>query len=66
VLGGEQVYREAERTLAHVLLITHIGREHEGDIFFPEIDPLRWQPVSEFVLRRADPELKVVRYRRRT
>jgi dihydrofolate reductase len=41
VLGGAQIYAAA-LPLATRLVLTYLDDEHEGDTFFPEIDPDEW------------------------
>jgi dihydrofolate reductase len=49
VLGGGEIYAQALMT-ADRLLITHVEGAVEGDTFFPNIDPLRFEAgESEFV-----------------
>lgn len=45
VIGGAEVYR---LMLPHAdrILLTEIGREYEGDAYFPEFDRDRWKLVS--------------------
>jgi dihydrofolate reductase len=41
ICGGASVYQEA-LAFAHKIELTKIHRQHEGDVFFPSIDPDRW------------------------
>lgn len=45
VIGGEEIYR---LLLPHAdrVLLTEIGREFEGDAYFPTLDPGEWKLVS--------------------
>lgn len=44
--GGAQIYARAlER--ADAIYLSRMDRDAEGDVFFPEIDPLVWQVVQE-------------------
>ncbi len=44
LIGGASLYRQAlEQDLARVLWITHVHGQFEGDAWFPEIDPKKWQ-----------------------
>lgn len=54
VLGGETIYR-ALLPLATIVHLTQIDETHEGDAFFPELDPSEWRESE----RRAgeDPAL---------
>jgi dihydrofolate reductase len=46
IAGGADLYRQA---MAHVrrLYLTRIGRDYEGDTFFPEVDLSGWRLVAE-------------------
>jgi dihydrofolate reductase len=46
IAGGADLYRQA---LAHVrrLYLTRIGRDYEGDTFFPEVDLSGWRLAAE-------------------
>jgi dihydrofolate reductase len=46
IAGGADLYRQA---MAHVrrLHLTRIGRDYEGDTFFPEVDLSGWRLVAE-------------------
>jgi dihydrofolate reductase len=46
VIGGSKIYKEALK-YADFLDITHVKKEFEGDVFFPEIDPSIWQIITE-------------------
>lgn len=50
IIGGGEVYAQT-LDLVHMLLITHVEAEIEGDIFFPFIDPCIWQRKEEEILR---------------
>lgn len=45
VLGGETIYR-ALLPLATLVHLTLIDESHDGDAFFPELDPAEWQETS--------------------
>ncbi len=45
VIGGEDIYRQA-LPYADRILLTEIGREFEGDAYFPKLDPGIWKLVS--------------------
>lgn len=45
VIGGAQIYQEA-LPLADTLYVTDVAIELQGDAFFPEISPERWQEVE--------------------
>ena len=45
VIGGEELYRQA-LPLADRLYLTEIGKDFEGDAFFPEILPQEWAEAS--------------------
>lgn len=46
VIGGGQIF---EQTIdkAQTLYITHVDIQAQGDIYFPDIDPAKWQKVDE-------------------
>ena len=52
IAGGEQLYREG-LAYAECIYLTRVEAEPEGDTFFPELDPERWQRV-ESDLRASD------------
>ena len=45
ILGGGQLYAEA-LPLATRLVLTYLDQEHEGDVYFPQIDPGEWQETE--------------------
>ena len=45
IIGGGMVYRQF-LDIADRLLITHVHKDFDADIFFPEIDPAKWQEVE--------------------
>lgn len=45
VIGGAEVYRQM-MDRADRLLVTEVAGDHDGDVFFPVIDPAVWQEVS--------------------
>jgi len=53
VIGGALVYREAMEK-AEKIYLTRIDADFEGDTFFPEIDPEKWETES-CVLASPDP-----------
>ena len=46
VIGGGEIYA-ATIDLADRLYLTHVALEPEGDVFFPEIDPVLWKRTNE-------------------
>ncbi|MCL1979706.1 MAG: dihydrofolate reductase [Proteobacteria bacterium] len=60
--GGAQLYRQA-LPLAHTLILTVIGRDHEGDVFFPDFSSLAYQCIDQQILPAPLP-LTVKTYRR--
>ncbi|MGI6710067.1 MAG: dihydrofolate reductase [Bacilli bacterium] len=46
VIGGLQIYKLA-LPYADRLYITHINKEYEGDVFFPEIDFANYKLISK-------------------
>jgi Dihydrofolate reductase len=45
VIGGSALYAEA-LPLAEVLFLTELQRDFDGDVYFPEFDPVSWTEVS--------------------
>lgn len=45
IIGGGSIYRQFI-PIADRLYITHVHRQAPADTFFPEIDPLIWEPVE--------------------
>ncbi len=62
VAGGSQLYREA-LPLADTLILTVIGRDYEGDVFFPDFSDLSYRCIERKILPAAIP-LIVETYRR--
>ena len=50
VIGGAEIYR-AMLPLARRIVLTEIGREFDGDAFFPALDPQLWRETA----RQAQP-----------
>ena len=46
IIGGKQIY-EISLPYAKRLYITHINRDYEGDVFFPEFDYRQYQQISK-------------------
>lgn len=46
IIGGGEIYNQTIN-MADKLYITHVNAEHDGDVFFPEIDPKVWQKVED-------------------
>jgi len=63
VIGGAQLYRAA-LPLADTLILTVIGRDYAGDVFFPDFSGLPLECVDRRVLPAAVP-LTIETYRRR-
>ncbi len=53
IIGGGQVYRQAIE-LADEMIISIMKFDAEGDILFPEINPVRWKEVSREVRDQFD------------
>ena len=45
VIGGAQIYKEL-LSKTDRLYLTQVSRSFEGDAFFPEIDPGKWQEIA--------------------
>lgn len=46
IIGGRQIYEQC-LPYVHYLYITHINKEYEGDVYFPNIDFSKFQLVSK-------------------
>jgi dihydrofolate reductase len=46
IIGGGQIYEQA-MPLTNRIYLTEIDLQTEGDVFFPELDPLEWSVDSE-------------------
>ncbi len=46
IIGGAEIYKAA-LTYADRLYITHINKEYEGDVYFPELDLNNFHLISE-------------------
>ncbi len=44
ILGGAEIYRQA-LDIADLLDLTLVHHEFDADVFFPEIDPLKWKEI---------------------
>lgn len=61
ILGGGQIY-EAALPQATRLYLTYVHVKHDGDVFFPELEPRQWRQVE----RRESGELSFVTLERAT
>lgn len=61
ILGGAQIY-QAALPLATRLHLTYVHVKHDGDVFFPELDPRQWRQAE----RRESGELSFVTLERVT
>ena len=61
VIGGQSIYEQTIND-ADKLLITHVDGTHEGNYWFPVIDPSRWEESR--VLQEGD-GFRIVEYRLR-
>jgi len=64
IIGGAQVFSQAI-TVATSILLTHIHREFEGDVFFPPFSEDVFEPIAEKAYPGASQPFTVVTYRRR-
>jgi dihydrofolate reductase len=68
ILGGGEIYRQS-MDIADKLIITEVHHEFDGDTYFPEIDPHKWEEVSREV-HKADEKNKYdfafVQYKRKS
>ena len=46
VIGGGEIYKQTIDK-ADTLYITHVDQIIDGDVFFPKIDPQKWQKILE-------------------
>jgi dihydrofolate reductase len=46
IIGGGSIYRQF-MPIADRLYITHVHKKAPADTFFPEIDPVIWEPVEK-------------------
>jgi dihydrofolate reductase len=46
IIGGGSIYRQF-MPYADKLLITHVHKRSEADVFFPEIDPSVWKAIEK-------------------
>lgn len=46
VIGGGEIFRDA-MPIADKIYITRVDADLDGDVFFPVIDPQKWQMVTE-------------------
>ena len=49
IIGGKQIYRLA-LPYADRLYITHVNRDYEGDVYFPEIDYQHYRVIEENIV----------------
>lgn len=60
VIGGSEIYKLL-LPFVDILHISHIKGQHEGNVYFPEVDFSEW----EMVIQREYDEFKYICYRRR-
>lgn len=53
IMGGASVYRAAI-DMMDTLYITHVHTEIDADVFFPEINPEIWTPVSRSEMHKDE------------
>lgn len=53
IIGGAEIYHQAI-PLCDELLVTEINAILEGDVFFPEIDPEKWERISEVQFQKDE------------
>ena len=46
VIGGGEIFKQTI-DMADTLYITHVDMEAPGNVFFPEINPKKWQKTAE-------------------
>ena len=70
VIGGGQVYKQTIDIVDN-MVISHIHKDYDGDVFFPEIDHSKWEVLSKRLIKTADftsrspVEFTLVHYRRK-
>jgi dihydrofolate reductase len=62
VIGGGEIYAQA-MPFADRLYISHVDLAPEGDVVFPEIDPVIWQVVDEPAVERSERDSAAFRVR---
>ena len=45
IIGGGEIYNQTIDK-ADTLYVTHVHADHEGDVFFPPIDPVVWKKIE--------------------
>lgn len=60
IIGGSRVFSEA-LPIADKMFISHVKKEYDGDIFFPEVDFSQWSVES----KQDFPEFELVVYKRK-
>ncbi|WP_373496308.1 dihydrofolate reductase [Aquiflexum sp.] len=53
IIGGAEIYRQA-LPLCDELIVTEVDAYPQGDVFFPEIDPNKWQEISRERFQRDE------------
>ena len=67
IIGGGEIYRQAMATV-HVMHVTHVETNVDGDTSFPEIDSAIWQADGELLVPAGERDsfaTRFVTYRRR-
>lgn len=59
IIGGGEIYKQAIN-IVDELIISIMNFEVEGDVYFPQIDPLVWEETS----RKKEKEFDIVYYSR--
>jgi dihydrofolate reductase len=61
VIGGGQIYEQA-LGMAAVIELTKIHAQFEGDVFFPEINPLEWKIEKEEFIENMEFDYSFITY----
>jgi dihydrofolate reductase len=61
VIGGGQIYEQA-LGMAAVIELTKIHAQFEGDVFFPEINPLEWNIEKEEFIENKEFDYSFITY----
>ncbi len=60
IIGGSRVFAES-LPIVDRMLVSHVKKDYDGDIFFPEVDFSQWSVES----RQDFPEFELVVYKRK-
>lgn len=46
IIGGAEIYKQAIDTVANKIYLTRVHTSIDGDAYFPEVDPEKWELVA--------------------